>query len=408
MTTRADDPAPLSAEELDELERLSRRPVTDDVHVATTLGLTFRDLRRLIAAARHSALPAAPGVEGLNPDTAILVQRFGVALAEKLRAAEVKYGHGNGWLDANWKVGCVEQLREHVEKGDPLDVAAYAAFCWHHRWPTNAYSAPPAAHPALGVDMDANAFNAFAIYLPMGSDERALAITTWLAVLNYQRGTISAPARFGKPSQPEDSGQEGNRPCTCPPDCNRPFPCPRKYALGDCLLAARQEAYKREASGRGVGESPVAWVLRNVDTGALVITKAAKGKEVIDARVKQLSDNYCQYEAIPLFLRAAQQPAAGVADDPVNDPKYAFRDGRVWNRADGLSVPDDEPVMVFRARDRKALDHALTPYMFAVANPDHAKAVQGRMDSFRRFASDHPERMKEPGTAILAKLERPS
>jgi hypothetical protein len=31
---------------------------------------------------------------------------------------------------------CQQHLSEHLAKGDPRDVAAYAAFCWYHGWPT--------------------------------------------------------------------------------------------------------------------------------------------------------------------------------------------------------------------------------------------------------------------------------
>lgn len=85
----------------------------------------------------------------------------------------------------------------------------------------------------------------------------------------------------------------------------------------------------------------------------------------------------------------------------VYDPKYDFRDGRVFNVASGEVIPEDEPVFVFRARDRKAIDHALIPYMLAAADPHHARAVQKRIEDFERFARNHPERMKEPDTAAL-------
>lgn len=65
-----------------------------------------------------------------------LVSRFSAALLEKLRAAEAKYGRKDDWLDPNWETDCQRQLAEHLTKGDPRDVAAYAAFCWHHGWPT--------------------------------------------------------------------------------------------------------------------------------------------------------------------------------------------------------------------------------------------------------------------------------
>jgi hypothetical protein len=68
----------------------------------------------------------------LHQDTADLVARFAEALAKKLHAAEKKYGYSNGWKDDDWLGECKAKLIEHVEKGDPRDVAAYCAFLWHH------------------------------------------------------------------------------------------------------------------------------------------------------------------------------------------------------------------------------------------------------------------------------------
>jgi light-regulated signal transduction histidine kinase (bacteriophytochrome) len=65
-----------------------------------------------------------------------LVARFSKALLEKLRAAEAKYCYKNDWLRSDWEAECQRHLAEHLAKGDPRDVAAYAAFCWHHGWPT--------------------------------------------------------------------------------------------------------------------------------------------------------------------------------------------------------------------------------------------------------------------------------
>ena len=66
-----------------------------------------------------------------------LVDRFASALEAKLRMAEAKYGWRNKWLRADWREECQGKLAHHVGKGDPRDVAAYAAFCWHHGWPTS-------------------------------------------------------------------------------------------------------------------------------------------------------------------------------------------------------------------------------------------------------------------------------
>ena len=87
---------------------------------------------------------------GLHPETARLVRRFAAALADKLRRAEQKYGYSDGWKRRDWEAECQRHLAEHLAKGDPRDVAAYAAFCWHHGWPTT----PP---QALHADHDGSA-----------------------------------------------------------------------------------------------------------------------------------------------------------------------------------------------------------------------------------------------------------
>ena len=63
-----------------------------------------------------------------------LVDRFAVALKEKLHAAEAKYGHDDAWMRDDWLDDLKSKLRHHVFKGDPRDVAAYCAFAWHHDW----------------------------------------------------------------------------------------------------------------------------------------------------------------------------------------------------------------------------------------------------------------------------------
>ncbi len=68
----------------------------------------------------------------LHPATADLVRRFSQALAEKLAAAEAKYGYSDGWASPDWMDECRTKLMEHIAKGDPRDVAAYCAFLWHH------------------------------------------------------------------------------------------------------------------------------------------------------------------------------------------------------------------------------------------------------------------------------------
>lgn len=84
----------------------------------------------------------------LHPMTINLVVRFARALAGKLADAEKKYGFTDGWLRSDWMVECREKLREHVQKGDPRDVAAYCAFLWHHDERTAAPPLSAAQQPA--------------------------------------------------------------------------------------------------------------------------------------------------------------------------------------------------------------------------------------------------------------------
>jgi hypothetical protein len=67
-----------------------------------------------------------------NPHTVSLVARFAGQLAAKLAMAEAKHGYGDGWMERGHAEHFRAELRLHVDKGDPTDVAAYCAFLWHH------------------------------------------------------------------------------------------------------------------------------------------------------------------------------------------------------------------------------------------------------------------------------------
>lgn len=82
--------------------------------------------------ANHILPPTDQPHPKLHPATADLVRRFSQALAEKLAAAEAKYGYSDGWASPDWMDECRAKLMEHIAKGDPRDVAAYCAFLWHH------------------------------------------------------------------------------------------------------------------------------------------------------------------------------------------------------------------------------------------------------------------------------------
>jgi len=72
----------------------------------------------------------------MHPNTTKLMADFTSALADKLAAAEKKYGYADNWLTDDWEAECRQKLIAHIEKGDPLDVAAYCAFMWGRGWST--------------------------------------------------------------------------------------------------------------------------------------------------------------------------------------------------------------------------------------------------------------------------------
>lgn len=80
----------------------------------------------------------------------------------------------------------------------------------------------------------------------------------------------------------------------------------------------------------------------------------------------------------------------------MEDRKFKYEDSRFINRVSGEPIPDDEPVILFRARDRHTVA-LLCFYKSLVSDPHHQQAVQNRIDEFTTFQEEHPERVKEPG-----------
>lgn len=74
----------------------------------------------------------------LHPLTEATVDAFAADLKGKLLAAQLKRPDDPiGWRREDWLDECRKDLKRHVTKGDPLDVAAYAMFCWFHSWATS-------------------------------------------------------------------------------------------------------------------------------------------------------------------------------------------------------------------------------------------------------------------------------
>ena len=79
------------------------------------------------------------------------------------------------------------------------------------------------------------------------------------------------------------------------------------------------------------------------------------------------------------------------------DPKYDIEDGRLINAATGEPIPDDEPVFIMRAKDRRAAV-TLSNYRARCKDDQHVAAVGKRVFEFDDYAKRHPELMKEPDT----------
>jgi hypothetical protein len=86
------------------------------------------------------------------------------------------------------------------------------------------------------------------------------------------------------------------------------------------------------------------------------------------------------------------------------DPKFHIEDEdsviSIVKTSNGEPIPDDEPKMLFRARDRHALE-TLRYYRAICADDDctdfQMAGIENRMAAFEQFRREHFERMKQPG-----------
>jgi len=84
----------------------------------------------------------------------------------------------------------------------------------------------------------------------------------------------------------------------------------------------------------------------------------------------------------------------------VIDPKYHIEGEKIIKTSNGEEVPDDEPMILFRARDNLAVDMLKTYLQISIEAgcTDHQiLGVTERISEFERFAYENPERMKQPG-----------
>ena len=81
--------------------------------------------------------------------------------------------------------------------------------------------------------------------------------------------------------------------------------------------------------------------------------------------------------------------------------KYDIIDNKIVNRATGIPIPDDEPIMIFRGKDKKTIK-MLYYYLGYCTNLLHRKVIQGRIDDFKAFQNENPDIVKEPDSDASA------
>jgi hypothetical protein len=84
------------------------------------------------------------------------------------------------------------------------------------------------------------------------------------------------------------------------------------------------------------------------------------------------------------------------------DPKYHVSvSGEIIKTSNGAPIPAGEPLILFRARDYLSLPLLRAYREMSVADgctEYHLAGIDNRIAEFERFAHEHPELMKQPGS----------
>jgi hypothetical protein len=81
------------------------------------------------------------------------------------------------------------------------------------------------------------------------------------------------------------------------------------------------------------------------------------------------------------------------------DGKFQIKGGQIVKMSNGEPIPIDEPVFLFRARDRLAVPMLRIYEQVSVVdgcNDYHFDALNQSIQRFEKFAKDNPNRMKQP------------
>jgi hypothetical protein len=81
------------------------------------------------------------------------------------------------------------------------------------------------------------------------------------------------------------------------------------------------------------------------------------------------------------------------------DSKFSIHQDEIVKTSNGEPIPHDEPVMIFRGRDRLALP-LIRIYrelgFIDGCNDYHNTLIDKQIAAFEEFRAKHPERMKQP------------
>lgn len=77
------------------------------------------------------------------------------------------------------------------------------------------------------------------------------------------------------------------------------------------------------------------------------------------------------------------------------ESKYDVYEGKIVNRATGVPIPDDEPIIIFRAQDLK-LEAILTIYQELVTDEHHKQVIDRKYRDVLDWQLKNRHRVKEP------------
>ena len=84
------------------------------------------------------------------------------------------------------------------------------------------------------------------------------------------------------------------------------------------------------------------------------------------------------------------------------EPKYSVtQSGQLVNRQSGNPIPEDEPVIIFRAQDAN-LPYVLCRYIMLCKDPMHRYAASLRLAEICQWQAQNKLRVKEPDTVMDA------